>query len=48
MIAVDSKGNLHTSATIDGRRVQRFLPAGEIPVKDTKPLLGSPHDDPFP
>lgn len=48
MIAVDSKGNLYTSETIDGRRVQKFVPAGELAVDRTRPLLGSPHYDPVP
>ena len=48
MIAVDSKGNLYTSETVDGRRLQRFVPDGKLSERDTKPYLGSPHYEPFP
>lgn len=30
-VAVDSKGNLYTAETIDGRRIQKFRPVGKSP-----------------
>ena len=42
MIAVDSKGALYTSETIDGRRLQRFTPEGFVPQQKLKPYAGSP------
>ena len=43
MIAVDSKGDLYTSETIDGRRLQKFAPAGTAPAHALTPFMGSPH-----
>jgi hypothetical protein len=48
MIAVDSKGNLYTSETVDGRRLQRFVPMGKVSKRDTQTYMGSPHYEPFP
>jgi hypothetical protein len=48
MIAVDSKGNLYTSETVDGRRLQKFVPQGKLSERDTQPYVGSPHYEPFP
>ena len=42
MIAVDSKGALYTSETVDGRRLQKFVPRGFVP----KPKLGSLYGQP--
>ena len=33
MIAVDSKGNLYTSETVDGRRLQKFVPKGKLSAR---------------
>jgi len=48
MIAVDSKGNLYTSETVDGRRLQKFLPKGELSTRKLDTYLDSPHYEPFP
>src|SRR4029077_10519008 len=48
MIAVDSKGNLYTSETIDGRRLQKFLPKGHLSTRKLDPYLDTPHYEPFP
>jgi DNA-binding beta-propeller fold protein YncE len=48
MIAVDSGGNLYTSETIDGRRLQKFKPAGNVRTDALTTLLGSPHYEPRP
>jgi hypothetical protein len=42
MIAMDSKGVLYTSETIDGRRLQKFVPQGFVPEERLKPYVGSP------
>jgi hypothetical protein len=31
-IATDSKGNLYTTETYEGKRLQRFIPRGQAPV----------------
>jgi hypothetical protein len=48
MIAVDSKGNLYTSETVDGRRLQKFVPRGNISTRRLDTYMGSPHYEPFP
>jgi hypothetical protein len=48
MIALDSKGNLYTSETVDGRRLQKFVPRGKVSSKKTDTYLDSPHYEPFP
>lgn len=48
MIAVDSKGNLYTSETIDGRRLQKFTPEGVVPESRLDSYMGSPHYQPWP
>lgn len=48
MIALDSKGNLYTSETVDGRRLQKFVPAGMVSPNKTNTYMGSPHYEPFP
>jgi hypothetical protein len=48
MIAIDSKGNLYTSETVDGRRLQKFVPKGKVSAKQTGTYIGSPHYEPFP
>ena len=48
MIAVDSKGNLYTSETVDGRRLQKFLPKGDLSTRKLDTYLDSPHYEPFP
>jgi sugar lactone lactonase YvrE len=48
MIAVDSKGNLYTSETVDGRRLQKFVPKGNISTRRLDTYMGSPHYEPFP
>jgi len=48
MIAVDSKGNLYTSETVDGRRLQKFVPKGKVSPRRTDTYMGSPHYEPFP
>ncbi len=42
MLAADSKGNIYTSETISGRRLQKFTPRGVVPDKDLKIFMGSP------
>ena len=46
-LAVDSKGNLYTAETVDGRRLQKFIPEGRA-AERPRHLLGSPHYEPFP
>lgn len=48
MIALDSKGNLYTSETVDGRRLQKFVPQGSVSPRKTDTYMGSPHYEPFP
>jgi len=48
MIAVDSKGNLYTSETVDGRRLQKFTPDGFVPENRLDAYVGSPHYQPWP
>jgi sugar lactone lactonase YvrE len=48
MIATDSKGNLYTSETIDGRRLQKFTPDGFVPENRLDAYMGSPHYQPWP
>jgi hypothetical protein len=48
MVAVDSKGALYTSETIDGRRLQKFTPRGFVPEQKLNPYVGSPHYDALP
>ena len=48
MIAVDSRGNLYTSETVDGRRLQKFVPRGKVSPQKTDTYMGSPHYEPFP
>ena len=48
MIAVDSKGNLYTSETVDGRRLQKFTPQGFVPVSALGTYMGSPHYEAWP
>jgi hypothetical protein len=47
-IDVDSKGNLYTSETVDGRRLQKFIPKGKVAPGNLDSYLGSPHYQPFP
>jgi DNA-binding beta-propeller fold protein YncE len=48
MIAVDSKGALYTSETVDGRRLQKFTPDGFVPENRLDAYVGSPHYQPWP
>ena len=48
MIALDSKGNLYTSETVDGRRLQKFVPKGKVSAKRIGTYVDSPHYEPFP
>jgi NHL repeat-containing protein len=48
MIDTDSKGNLYTSETVDGRRLQKFVPKGKVSSRETDTYMGSPHYQPFP
>ncbi len=48
MIDVDSKGNLYTSETVDGRRLQKFVPKGTLSPRKIDTYIGSPHYEPFP
>jgi sugar lactone lactonase YvrE len=48
MIAVDSKGTLYTSETVDGRRLQKFTPQGFVPEEQMKAYVGSPRYDALP
>ena len=48
MIAVDSKGALYTSETIDGRRLQKFVPRGFVPGSRLNTYMGSPHYEALP
>ena len=48
MIALDSKGNLYTSETVDGRRLQKFVPKGKVSSNRIGTYLNSPHYQPFP
>jgi len=42
MMAADSKGDIYTSETIGGRRLQKFTPHGLVPAKALKTFMGSP------
>ena len=42
MIAVDSKGALYTSETVDGRRLQKFVRRGFVPAGKLEPVRGQP------
>jgi sugar lactone lactonase YvrE len=48
MIATDSKGNLYTSETVEGRRLQKFTMDGFVPENRLTPYLGSPHYEAWP
>jgi DNA-binding beta-propeller fold protein YncE len=48
MIATDSKGNLYTSETIDGRRLQKFTQDGFVPLNRLDTYVGSPHYEAWP
>lgn len=48
MIAADSKGNLYTSETIDGRRLQKFRPDGFVSAEALDTYVGSPHYEALP
>lgn len=48
MIATDSKGNLYTSETIDGRRLQKFTPDGFVPANRLDTYMASPHYEAWP
>jgi hypothetical protein len=48
MIAVASKGALDTSETVDGRRLQKFIPQGFVPEERLKAYVGSPRYDALP
>jgi sugar lactone lactonase YvrE len=48
MIATDSKGNLYTSETIDGRRLQKFTPDGVVPLNRLDTYMASPHYEAWP
>jgi DNA-binding beta-propeller fold protein YncE len=48
MIATDSVGNLYTSETIDGRRLQKFTPDGFVPPNRLDSYMGSPHYEAWP
>jgi sugar lactone lactonase YvrE len=48
MIAVDSRGVLYTSETVDGRRLQKFVPRGFVPEGKLGGYLGSPRYDALP
>jgi sugar lactone lactonase YvrE len=48
MLATDSEGRLYTSETVDGRRLQRFLPDGFVHQGELDTYLGTPHYQPFP
>jgi sugar lactone lactonase YvrE len=48
MIATDSKGNLYTSETIDGRRLQKFTPDGFVPLNRLDTYMASPHYEAWP
>jgi len=43
MIAVDSKGNLYTSETVEGRRLQKFTAKGFVPANALDTYMGSAH-----
>jgi hypothetical protein len=47
-LASDSKGNLFIAETVDGRRLQKFVPRGKISTQDLDTYVGSPHYEPFP
>ena len=47
-IEVDSKGNLYTAETIEGQRLQKFVPTGTLPATGLPTYLGSPHYDAVP
>ena len=42
MIAMDLKGTLYTSETVDGRRLQKFVPQGFVPEEQVEDLHGQP------
>jgi DNA-binding beta-propeller fold protein YncE len=48
MIATDAKGNLYTSETIDGRRLQKFTPDGFVPLNRLDTYMASPHYEAWP
>lgn len=48
MIAVDSKGNLYTSETVDGRRLQKFTLDGFAPQRRLDIYTNSPHYEALP
>jgi hypothetical protein len=48
MIAIDSKGALYTSETIDGRRLQKFVPQGFVPEEKLQTYVGSPQYEALP
>ena len=47
-LASDSKGNLYIAETVDGRRLQKFMPRGRISPQGLDTYVGSPHYEPFP
>jgi hypothetical protein len=47
-LAGDSQGNLYTAETVDGRRLQKFVPRGRVSGNELDSYLGSPHYQPFP
>jgi DNA-binding beta-propeller fold protein YncE len=47
-LASDSKGNLYIAETVDGRRLQKFMPTGRISPQGLDTYVGSPHYEPFP
>jgi sugar lactone lactonase YvrE len=48
MIAVDSKGNLYTTETVDGRRLQKFVLDGFAPQRRLDIYTNSPHYEALP
>jgi len=44
-IALDSRGNLFTGETINGRRIQKFVPAGDLDDANTKSFRPSGYPD---
>jgi len=44
-IALDSKGNLFTGETINGRRIQKFVPRGELNSRDLDDYRPSGYPD---
>jgi hypothetical protein len=47
-IAGKAGAPLVSSETVDGRRLQKFVPMGKVSKGDTQNYLGSPHYEPFP